>query len=269
MLLLDGMWLDAIVTASDLQQIVDQLTPATVPLGERGHLYFDAPAEVSLVEGRGLRVRCHATVKYPVLGIDVALTIRSMTLMVLPSIESRDGERVIVLSPEVETIDLALLPDIGDVELRAFLNRELLAKRVELPWNYQTTLSHRVPLPEWFRESSTFDICADGATVKVTNESLGLAIGFTAAVTPFDPNATVTSRPSSRPVANGSQQVVPQVVDNVDFGEPQRSHGMANGVAHVEMVPYRRPRKLGVGFAVAAGFGLGCLLGLWRTGRSA
>ena len=166
------MWLDAIVTASDLQKIVDQLTPATVPLGERGHLYFDAPAEVSLVEGRGLRIRCRATVKYPLLGIDVALTIRSMTLLVQPSIESRDGARVIVLSPEVETIDLALLPDIGDAELRAFLNRELQEKRIELPWNYQSTLTHRLPLPAWFRESSAFEIRADGAAVKVTNESL-------------------------------------------------------------------------------------------------
>jgi hypothetical protein len=260
------MWLDAVVTAKDLQQIVDQLTPATVPLGERGHLYFDAPLEVSLVADRGLKVRCHAKVTYPVLGIDVAITIRSMTLMVLPNIESRDGEQVIVLSPEVDAIDLALLPDIGDTELRAFLNRELQQKRIELPWNYRSTLTHRLPLPEWFRESSTFDLRADGAAVKVTNDSIGLAIAFSAAVTPFDPNQMSSGSP--RAVANGSQQAFPEVVDNGDGGF-RAPRAMANGTAHGALAVYKPPRKLGIGFAVAAGFGLGCLLGLWKTSRSA
>src|SRR5262245_55628917 len=129
------MWLDAIVTSDDLQALVDQLTPATLPLGERGHLYFDAPAEVSLVADRGLAVRCHAKLAWPVLGIDVGITIRSMTLLVVPTIESRDGQQVIVFAPEVDALDLALLPDIGDAEVRAYINRALHEKRVELPWN--------------------------------------------------------------------------------------------------------------------------------------
>src|SRR5688500_2779571 len=128
------MWLDAVVTTDDLQNVVDQLTPATIPLGERGHLFFDTPAEVSLEADRGLRVRCHAKLLWPVLGIDVGITIRSMTLLIVPSIESRDGNRVIVFAPEVDALDLALLPEVGDTELRAYINRELQEKRIELPW---------------------------------------------------------------------------------------------------------------------------------------
>jgi hypothetical protein len=260
------MWLEAILTAADLQKVVDQLTPATVPLGERGHLYFDTPAQVSLVADRGLRVQCHAKVMWPVLGIDVALTIRSMTLLVHPSIESRDGARTIVLSPEVDAIDLALLPDIGDDELRAFLNRELLQKRIELPWNYQSMLTHRIPLPEWFRESSAFDICAGGAAVKITDESIGLAIRFTAEVTPFRPSEFPAAS-SERAVANGSKQVVHELVDNE--GRDVANGWRIGGATASGLVPYRSPRRVGVGFAIAAGFGLGCLLGLWGTSRGA
>lgn len=255
------MWLEAILTAADLQNVVDQLTPATVPLGERGHLYFDAPAQVALVADRGLSVQCHAKVMWPVLGIDVALTIRSMTLLVHPSIESRDGERVIVLSPEVDAIDLALLPDIGDTELRAFLNRELQQKRIELPWNYQSMLTHRIPLPAWFRESSTFDICAGGAAVKITDDSIGLAIRFTAEVTPL----SLDQGSDAEAVAGGSKQVVHEVVDNAEM---TNGWHIGNNGASTALVRYRAPRRVGVGFAIAAGFGLGCLLGLWRTSRS-
>ena len=137
LLLPNAMWLDAVVTSGDLQKVVDQLTPATIPLGERGHLFFDAPAEVSLVADRGARIRCHAKLLWPVLGIDVAVTIRSMTLLIVPSIELRDGERVIVFTPEVDALDLALLPDVGDAEVRAYINRELQERRIELPWNYR------------------------------------------------------------------------------------------------------------------------------------
>jgi hypothetical protein len=262
------MWLEAILTAADLQKVVDQLTPASVPLGERGHLFFDAPAQVALVADRGLRVQCHAKVMWPVLGIDVQLTIRSMTLLVLPSIESRDGERVIVLAPEVDAIDLVLLPDIGDDELRAYLNRELQQKRIELPWNYQSMLTHRIPLPDWFRESSTFDICAGGAAMKITDESMGLAIRFTAEVTPSHPGEARATTGSARAVANGSKQVVHEVVDNAGGRMANAWRSRSNGVPS-GIVPYRSPRRAGVGFAIAAGFGLGCLLGLWGTSRGA
>ena len=233
------MWLDAIITAGDLQSVVDQLTPATVPLGERGHLFFDAPAEVTLVAERGLRIRCKAKLLWPVLGIDVAVTVSSMTILVLPSIESRDGERVVVFAPEVEQLDLALLPDIGDAELRSYINRELQAKRVELPWNYKETLDHRFPLPSWFRLGATFDIHSNGAAVKVTNDSIGLAIGLSASVG----SEAVPQRPSHAGLA------------------PANAAPSARAPL---MLSSQRRRWIGLGLAVASGFGIGCLVGRGR-----
>ena len=251
------MWLDAIVTSADLQQIVDQLTPAKVPLGERGHLFFDAPAEVSLVADRGLRIRCHAKLLWPVLGIDVGITVRSMTLLAVPSIASRNGNRVIVITPEVDAIDLAVLPDIADGELRAFLNRELQQKCIEVPWNYKETLDHRFALPEWFRAGSTFDIRSNGASVKVTNDSIGLAIGFNASIGQSEP----PSMPASRDDA--SQQVVPGGGENAAWTAP---NGASKSVALARRP--RRTRKLALGLAIASGFGMGCLVGLWHTSRA-
>ncbi|HMI88113.1 MAG TPA: hypothetical protein VK550_28710 [Polyangiaceae bacterium] len=248
------MWLDAIVTSADLQNVVDQLTPATVPLGTRGHLFFDAPAEVSLVAERGLRVRCHAKLSWPVLGIDVGITIRSMTVVVVPSIESRDGERVIVFSPEVDALDLALLPDIGDAEVRSFINRELQAKRIELPWNYKQTLDHQFPLPDWFRSGAMFDIKSNGAAVKVTNDSVGVAIDLTASIQAVEPASSARpAQPGGGPSgaeANGSNGI----------------NGVGSSPKHMSptaLAVYQRRRRLvGIGVAIAGGFGIGCLVGM-------
>jgi hypothetical protein len=252
------MWLDAIVTSGDLQKVVAQLAPATVPLGSRGHLFFDAPAEVTLVADRGLRIRCHAKLRWPVLGIDVAITVSSVTVMVVPSIESRDGERVLVFAPEVEALDLALLPDIGDDELRAFINRELQEKRIELPWNYKQTLDHQFALPDWFRSGATFDIRSNGAAVKVTNDSIGLAIGLSASI--------------------GANELPHRDATGTSGMSAEDHRGHQNGVNGARALPKvppgtalassRRARRwLGVGVAVASGFGIGCLIGLRHANR--
>ena len=99
---------------------------------------------------RGLATSLPRQTSLAILGIDVAITIRSMTLLVVPSTELRDGNRVIVFAPEVDALDLALLLDVGDAELRAFINRELQEKRIELPWNYKETLDQQFALPDWF-----------------------------------------------------------------------------------------------------------------------
>jgi hypothetical protein len=252
------MWLDAIVTQADLQTLVNQLTPATLPLGEKGHLYFDAPVDVTLVPDRGLRIQCHAKVMYPVLGIDVAVTIHSMSILVVPGIEVRDGDRVIVLTPEVEVIDLALLPNVGDSEVRAFLNRELFQKRVELPWNYRETLDHSFALPEWFRSASEFAIRTNGASIKVTSETLGLAIGFKASI---EPTSGLDEAAHGDSGWQGSKNG-----HSAKSGDRHRN-GSITGERAAGSKP-RRSRSKRLGLGIAVGFGVGCLLGLWSTSRS-
>jgi hypothetical protein len=254
------MWLDAVVTTADFQKVADQLAPATVPLGDRGHLFFDAPADVSLVAERGLRVRCHAKLKWPVLGIEVGVTVRSMTVLIVPSVESRDGEQVIVFSPEVDALDLALLPDIGDDELRAFINRALQEKRIELPWKYKQTLDHQLAMPEWFRAGAIFDIQSNGAAVKVTNDSVGLAIGLSASIE-ATPGTERESPTDERPPPHRAER---------------NGHELRNGTWSPPSMPSRsvalatrrrRARFWGLGLAVASGFGIGCLVGLGRARR--
>ena len=252
------MWLDAIVTSSDIQALVNELTPATIPLGERGHLYFDAPAEVSLLADRGLRLRCHAKLAWPVLGIEVAVTIRSMTLLVIPSIESRDGEQVIVFSPEVDALDLALVPDIGDDEVRAFINRALQEKRIELPWNYRETLGHQFPLPDWFGSDAAFGIRPNGAAIKVTNDTMGLAIGIHAGIEP----AVVEAPPRNGVVDHGAARN--GIAEDGTAGswrspEPRKAGALA--------IRRKRSRLVGLSVAILGGFGFGCLVGRWGTNR--
>jgi hypothetical protein len=251
------MWLDAVVTSADLQKVVAQVTPIEVPLGSRGHLFFDTPAEVSLVADRGVRIRCHAKLLWPVLGIDVGVTISSMMVLIVPSIEERNGDRVVVFAPEVEALDLALLPEIGDAELRAFINRELQEKRVELPWKYNQTLDHRFELPQWFRAGATFDIRSKGAAVKVTNDSIGLAIALTASIAPNGKPSELQNSATSRANGNGAK------------GGPNGASARSNGASKSTALAgtQRRNRLLGVGLAIGAGFGVGCLVGMRHAAR--
>ena len=200
---------------------------------------------------RGLRLRCHAKLLWPILGIDVAITIRSMTLLVVPSTELRDGNRVIVFAPEVDALDLALLPDVGDAELRAFINRELQEKRIELPWNYKETLDQQFALPDWFPAGAVFEIRSNGAAIKVTNDSIGLAIDVSASV--------ATEQEGLARPKDGAPRSRDNRTRALAKGSPRSSTSLATS--------QRRRRRLGLAFAVASGFGIGCLVGLKRARR--
>jgi hypothetical protein len=267
------MWLDAVVTSADLQKVVAQVTPIAVPLGSRGHLFFDTPAEVSLVADRGLRIRCHAKLLWPVLGIEVGITISSMTVLIVPAIEERNGHRVIVFTPEVEALDLALLPEIGDTELRAFINRELQEKRVELPWKYNETLDHQFELPDWFRAGATFDIRSKGAAVKITNDSIGLAIGLSASIGPNGKTTDLQPPVQRQANGNGTHNGTHR---NGANGAWARAHetskngaltGAGENRSNDLQRQRRRQRLLGLGVAIGAGFGIGCLVGMRQAGR--
>jgi hypothetical protein len=177
------MWLEAILTKEDLEKIVGQFSPLTVLLGENGSLLLASPCEVSLIPGEGIGVVCDATIHWPVLGIDLPVELRSLTLRILPVVQEEVGRRL-VFRLQIDHTGVVLLPSMIDHRVTARVNEELEKKHVELSWNFLETLSHVFELPDALVSSGAISLRATDGRVKATEGALGFAVRFETTVLP-------------------------------------------------------------------------------------
>ncbi|MDP9036776.1 MAG: hypothetical protein M3O50_18410 [Myxococcota bacterium] len=172
------MWLEAILTKDDLHAIAAQFAPMRFRLGDNGQLDLDEPTEVSMVPGRGIRIVCAATLHWPVLGMDVPVSIRSAAVVVSLEVEARGDGAALVFKPEIEHANVALLPAMVDGRVTSLVNQELAKKHVELAWNFERTLSHVFPLPEALETTASLGLRVKAGAVKINVDALGFAVSF-------------------------------------------------------------------------------------------
>ena len=175
------MWIEAILSNTEVTTLVDELLPLTIALGH-GEIHLHDPIETSLVADAGIRVVCKARVKWPIVGVDVPVVMHSLAVMLEPRIAERPDGRAFVLGLHLDHADVAGIPTIVDDEITRAVNRELEEKRVELAWTFGKTLGRAVPLPAMLAEVDALELAAPDAKVKVTNEALGLALRIEARV---------------------------------------------------------------------------------------
>jgi len=169
------MWVEAVLLTEDLDRLVAQLAPMTVAVGT-SHLLLSDPAPCVLVPDVGLRIVCKAKVDWPVLGIDVPVTARSLTVLLRPSIARREQGEVLVITLEVEGADLAGIPGLFEQRITDLVNRELVKKEVELSWAFAKTLTHSFRLPEALAPLASLDLTVLGGRVRILSDGLGLAV---------------------------------------------------------------------------------------------
>ena len=176
------MWLEAILSIEDLTALVGQVAPMTLSLADQGHLELTDPREISLVAGVGLRLSCKAKLRWPVLGIDVPISLNSLTLLVRPEIAKSAPGESLLFKLEVEHADFARLPTMIDARITDKVNQTLVAKHVELVWNFTESLSHAFLLPASLQPLHAVALNVVWGQVRVTHEALVLAISFQARV---------------------------------------------------------------------------------------
>jgi hypothetical protein len=179
-----AMWLEAILTREDLEEVVREFSPLGIHLGETGSLLLVAPRDVSLLPGEGLGVKCDATLHWPVLGFDVPVSMRALTVRILPRVEDRPEGATLVFRLQIDHTGVSMLPSFFDDRVTARVNEELEKKHVELAWNFVHTLSHAFDLPPALASSAAFSLKATAGKVKTTESALGLAVDFEAKVKP-------------------------------------------------------------------------------------
>jgi hypothetical protein len=173
------MWIEAIISTEDLRRTLSEFAPVTIRLSKGGgELALESPSEVSLVADQGVRVVCTAHLHWPILGVNVPLTLKSLIILLCPVIKARSNGNELVLRLEIEHADFALVPTVIDNRITAGVNAELTKKHVELSWRYSDTLEHVFHLPDALAPVESLGLVVTGGVVKVTNEAVGLAVAL-------------------------------------------------------------------------------------------
>jgi hypothetical protein len=175
------MWLEAIISQDDLASLAVELLPLSVHLGQpdsEHYVLLSAATEVELVEGRGLRIRCNAQIRWPVLGMDIPINVDGLTVLVEPSVPA-DNESL-VFSVEVERANVAWVPSVLDAKIVDAINEALRKKSRDLSWNFMKTLSHEFLLPEVLQPLHALGLKAAWGTVRTTEDAMVLAVSFKA-----------------------------------------------------------------------------------------
>lgn len=211
------MWVEAIVSLEDVQALAAELLPVRVQLGAADadhYLYLSAAREVALVEGRGLRVVCDAQIRWPVLGMDIPISVDSLTVILEPTIPDESDQ--LFIGVQLEHADVAWVPSLLDKTIVSAINEALKQKNAELAWSFAPTLSREFALPEMLQPVRALGLQAGWGKVRITSEAMVLVVSFQAhAIGANGRQRPPTQRPSTAltpPGARLSERPAPVVV---------------------------------------------------------
>jgi hypothetical protein len=94
------MWAEAIFTLTDCENFVSSMTPLELVIddGLERRLFVDRPTRVELIAEKGIAIEASARLCWSVAGLTVPVTIRIARVLLMPSIETRDGRDALVFA---------------------------------------------------------------------------------------------------------------------------------------------------------------------------
>ncbi len=178
------MILTARVTTAELRSLLESLTPLRVAIDEtRGRWLTIGRPQLTVVPGRGYRLRGDARLAWEALGITVPVTLDGLQVLLVPKVLARGAARLLAFEPVVEELGLRLVPGFLEDKITDAV-RDWLAKSQErLAWTFSRTLSRRLGLSEKIHPRETFEIAAVAGQVTVSEEELRFAVRFEAKIT--------------------------------------------------------------------------------------
>ena len=169
------MWVQATLTVADLEAFVARAFPLSVEL-DSVHVTIAAPTSVVLVADLGLRLAAHAKLRVTIVGIHVPLTVELAEVVLVPTLQRRQGRDTLDLLLRVEELGLKNLPKFVDHEVtsrvRAALDRPILS------WDFGRTLDFTFQLPAALESMDALRLHATHADLKIGHEGLTLACTF-------------------------------------------------------------------------------------------
>ncbi|MBN9161308.1 MAG: hypothetical protein BGO98_41145 [Myxococcales bacterium 68-20] len=177
----------AVIPRTDLVSLVESITPLCVTIDkERNRTISLGRPKVELVAGRGLRLRGDAHVHWDFAHVPIPVTINTWQLVLVPRVSSRGRSHVLSFAPDLEELDVKLVPGFVDEKIANAIRDAISHHRDRLAWDFGRTLSKRLPLPANVSPSNTFEIFPVGGDVSVGEAEIRLALRFE---TRFEPRA--------------------------------------------------------------------------------
>lgn len=178
------MWLEAILTESDIGGLIKQLTPVTINLGtdsEERFLHLGRPSAITLVpEKCAVRVATQAEIQWSVSVINVPITLDSLQVLLRPTIVAGPTvERgTLAFHLELEEADFKHVPAFADRQIRQAINTALASKPLE--WDFASMLSSAFAfeLPVILDPLEKLHLDVAWGEVKMTHEALVFAVSF-------------------------------------------------------------------------------------------
>jgi len=216
------MWVEAILTRDDLAKTVNDFCPLKIRLGESGTLLMAGPRDITLIPDVGLRMSVSLEIHWPILGVELPLSIRSATLEVRPEILKKPGADQLTLKLHLDDVDISILPAFIDRGIVERVNKELEARHVDLSWAFTETLSHVFDLPDALASARALDLCASWGSVKITDEALVLVVSFAARVEPRELEPGSVPAPLARARGVAAVERSPEGARSLWHGSPAR-----------------------------------------------
>jgi hypothetical protein len=173
------MRLEAILTGSDLQHALQQLTPLAVALdpgSPHRQLSLKPPSEVVLIAGEGLRVVTELTLQWDLIGIRVPVTLRRVVVLLSPRVEQIDGRHALLFGLRIEEADVSAIPAFLRDVLVARVNEALEKADDRIAWRFMDTLDFSFFLPREVLPLTQMRVYARGGEVRIEADGLHLSI---------------------------------------------------------------------------------------------
>ncbi|HEX2678769.1 MAG TPA: hypothetical protein VHM19_19080 [Polyangiales bacterium] len=192
------------MTPSDILKVFSELTPLRIALDREQPdrtLWLERPTKVEIVDERAVRLVTSARIQWDVVNIKLPITLRSISVLATPSIETHDGRDVLMFAMKVEEADLSVVPSFIESQIIARVNEELEAHRTEIAWRFAETLDFKFRMPEGSEPRRDVHLYARHGNVRVSNEGLVLATSFELDA---EPHGELSDEPEMRAPSSAS-----------------------------------------------------------------
>jgi hypothetical protein len=168
------MKLQAVFSRDELVAFTHQWLPLKLSLGDPKkddrYLLLSDPKAIDLVPQRGLRIACRAQIRWPILGLNVPITARNLSVLMSPSVIDVEGQPALAFKPHIEQADLSGVPSRLDSTLTDAVNRAL-ADRVKPRWSFGATFTRSIPMPALLATTAAIDLSVASGEVNVSEEA--------------------------------------------------------------------------------------------------
>jgi hypothetical protein len=177
------MKLQVVFSRDELVSFASEWLPLKLLLGDPSkddrYLQLTDPKAIELVPNAGLRIACRAQIRWPVLGLSVPITARTLSVLLSPSIALIDEQPALVFRLKIEQADLSGVPARLDATVTDAINRAL-SERVKPTWHFGRSLTRVVPMPAILATTESIDLSVQSGAVEVSHEAFTFQLTLSA-----------------------------------------------------------------------------------------